>query len=147
MAEPKLRMIPDILEEHFEELQFLWAQRRAALEAPSAHFERFVKHDQAEIRQAGWRAAVFGPPLRAETYQAGIKDGNPATRREALFAAAWGRQAWLLDHCRKAANTSSPEAWDALLVLAILGKPQDLPQILVGGQTTAFGSQRFRLLG
>src|SRR6266704_5667510 len=34
MPAAKLRLMPDLLEEHFEELQFLWGQRRSALRSP-----------------------------------------------------------------------------------------------------------------
>jgi hypothetical protein len=35
MIGPKVQMMQDILEEHFEELQFLWGQRQAAFESPA----------------------------------------------------------------------------------------------------------------
>ena len=34
MTAPKLRYLPDILEEHVEELAFLWGQRRTAIRSP-----------------------------------------------------------------------------------------------------------------
>jgi uncharacterized protein (TIGR02270 family) len=34
-AAPRLTYIPDLVEEHFDELQFLWTHRRAALRSPS----------------------------------------------------------------------------------------------------------------
>jgi hypothetical protein len=35
MSHQGTTLILDILEEHYEELEFLWGQRRAALRAPS----------------------------------------------------------------------------------------------------------------
>jgi uncharacterized protein (TIGR02270 family) len=41
-APPTLTYIPDIVEEHYDELQFLWTQRRAALRSP-AYTERELR--------------------------------------------------------------------------------------------------------
>lgn len=79
-------------------------------------------------------------------YDSGVADEDPRVRREALHAAAWTRQRWLLEHCRAQAHTPSPDNWDALLMLAILGKPQDLPRILALGKHAALGPMRFQLL-
>jgi len=52
-----------------------------------------------------------------------------------------------LDHCRKRAIEASPDHIDALVLLAILGKPQDLPRILALGQAEQLGPRRFEILG
>src|SRR5262249_19627515 len=54
------------------------------LELTTAQFERFLKHEKAEVRQAGWRAASMSVALRPETYEAGLGDPDPEVRREAL---------------------------------------------------------------
>ena len=67
-------------------------------------------------------------------------------RREALHAAAWTRQRWLLEYCRFQAQTPSPDNWDALLLFAILGKPQDLQRIQTLSKLAMLGTMRFQLL-
>ena len=81
-----------------------------------------------------------------QPYDAGIKDEDPAVRREALFAAAWTRQPWLLEYCRAQSQTPSAENWDAILLLAILGTTQDLSRILHLGKLAALGPTRFQAL-
>src|SRR5262245_12716370 len=71
------------------------------LEIKSQQMESFLKDGNAELRQAAWRAAALTIPQRPDTYRAALQDKDPAVRREALFAAGWGRQPWVLDHCRK----------------------------------------------
>ena len=44
-ASPKLTYIPDIVEEHYEELQFLWLQRRSALRSPAYRERELVMLD------------------------------------------------------------------------------------------------------
>jgi hypothetical protein len=76
-----------------------------------------------------------------------MEDEDPAVRREALLAAVWTRQPWLLEHCRKAAAQPNSEQWDAILFLAILGQPQDLARILAVGRAEQLGPRRFEVLG
>jgi hypothetical protein len=68
-------------------------------------------------------------------------------RREALLAAAWNRQPWLLEHCRRVAGRPSPNDWDALWLLAVLGKPEDLQRMLALGEAVQLGPRRFQFLG
>ncbi|MBC7851823.1 MAG: FHA domain-containing protein [Pirellulaceae bacterium] len=79
-------------------------------------------------------------------FDAGLADEDPRVRREALYAAAWTRQRWLLEYCRFQAQTPSSDNWDALLLFAILGKPQDLQRILAIGKHAPLGPLRFQLL-
>lgn len=79
--------------------------------------------------------------------QQALVDEDPFVRREALLAAAWTRQRWLLDTCRQAGRQPSAENFDALLLLAILGKPADLPTILQIGASAPLGPRRFQILG
>jgi pSer/pThr/pTyr-binding forkhead associated (FHA) protein len=97
--------------------------------------------------EGGGQQAAVSSPTPAACFRAGIEDEDPDVRREALLAAVWTRQPWLLEHCRKAAAHPSPEHWDAILLLAILGKPQDLPRILAVGRTEELGPRRFEVLG
>ncbi len=85
--------------------------------------------------------------IPAASFRAGIEDEDPAVRREALLTAVWTRQPWLLEHCRKRADSPSPDHWDALFLLAVLGKPQDLSRILAIARAADWGPQRFELLG
>jgi uncharacterized protein (TIGR02270 family) len=118
------------------------------LELTTAQFDRFLKHPDPAIRQAGWRvAARTRIPRYPETYAAGLQDADPAVRHEALSAAAWGRHGPLLDHCRRLASEPVPKHADALLLLAILGRPDELSRILGVGRATSLGPVRCRILG
>jgi hypothetical protein len=75
-----------------------------------------------------------------------MEDEDPAVRREALLAAVWTRQPWVLEHCRKLSAQPSLEHWDSILFLAILGKPQDLPRVLAVGRAVELGRRRFEVL-
>jgi hypothetical protein len=79
-------------------------------------------------------------------FDAGVIDVDPAVRGAALLAAAWTRQQWLLEYCRTLAQTPAPDNWDGIRLLAILGKPSDLPRILAIGKLAALGPARFQVL-
>jgi hypothetical protein len=64
-----------------------------------------------------------------------------------MQAAAWTRQQWLVEYCRRLSNDPLLEHWEAILFLAILGEPSDVERILVAGKTTGLGPQRFQALG
>jgi len=77
----------------------------------------------------------------------GVRDPDPRVRREALFAAAWTAQAWLLAHCRKLAENPTPKDWDAITLLALLGKPVELSRIEALSRADALGPRRPLLCG
>ena len=83
MTAPRLAFIPDILEEHFEELSFLWGQRERALRS-SVHTMRAVA--QLEERIAGRLQGLLAQGDRAlPLLEAGLAgDDGPAA-----FAAAF----------------------------------------------------------
>lgn len=97
--------------------------------------------------EGGSQEASGGAVTPAACFREAMEDEDPAVRREALLAAVWTRQPWVLDHCRKAAAQPSPQHWDSILFLAILGKPQDLSRILAVGRVEELGPQRFEVLG
>lgn len=78
--------------------------------------------------------------------QAGAADGEEDVRRDALIAAAWARQDWLLEYCRSKAKQSRGRDAMASRMLAILGGPEDLPVLLSLGRERALGPARFDLL-
>ena len=83
--------------------------------------------------------------LSPKPYRAALTDEVLEVRQAALRAAAWSRAPWLLNYCR-----SLPidlEHWDGLLMLAILGGPEDLEKILAAGRCEELGLRRFHLLG
>lgn len=96
--------------------------------------------------EGGGQDASGGPLTPAACFRAAMEDEDPAVRREALLAAVWTRQPWVLEHCRKVAAKPSPDYWAPVLFLAVLGKPQDLPRILAVGRTAELGPQRFEVL-
>jgi len=97
--------------------------------------------DGASFASAALRsAAASGKP-----YDKALMDEDPLVRREALLAAAWTSQPWLLEYCRCLAAKPAIEDWDALWLLAVLGQPSDLERILTIGRTQALGSKRFQI--
>ena len=78
-------------------------------------------------------------------YAAALQDPDPDVQREALYAAAWSGEAWLLDYCRSLAREPAAESWDAMRLLAILGEPSDLNLILKIGRSVALGPDRFAI--
>ena len=79
-------------------------------------------------------------------FQVGVRDEDPQVRRAAIHAAAWSREPWLLDFCRGCAKTPSPDLWDALEMLSVLGLPSDLELIRGLGRRAELGPNRFELL-
>ena len=94
------------------------------------------------VRPTLSRSLVITPP-----YDQGLIDDEAAVRGAAILAAAWTRQPWLLDYCRQLAQSPAPAYWDAILLLAILGKPSDLDRILTVGRTVQLGPKRYEVLG
>ncbi len=80
-------------------------------------------------------------------FNEGVCDPDPHVRREALFAAAWTGQSWLIAHCRKLAETPAAEHWDAIVLLAMLGKPAELSRVEALSRAEALGPRRLLLLG
>ena len=109
---------------------------------------RFLTHDDATIRRDGWRiASLRGIPIDTEWYEAALADEDAGVRREALQAAAWARQDWILGRCRAAARDPGPESLQMLQLLAILGRPEDLELVRTAGRAEVLGWERFGLLG
>lgn len=80
-------------------------------------------------------------------FRAALRDEDPLVRREALQAAAWTRQSWLLSYCRLASERPSEKSFDVHLLLAILGAPDDLELILRIGKDVGIGPGRLKILG
>ncbi|HTO88062.1 MAG TPA: hypothetical protein VMR54_11120 [Thermoanaerobaculia bacterium] len=83
MPAAKLRFLPDILDEHFEELAFLWSQRRAALCSPIYTWRAFL---QLEGRI---EAHVQGILVVGEGALPLLEEGLRAEDPDVLFAAAY----------------------------------------------------------
>jgi uncharacterized protein (TIGR02270 family) len=80
---PKLSYIPDLLELHFEELQFLWARRRDALRSP-AHVPRSFAALEERI-EAHVQGLLAVPHATPELVTPALTEGD----RNAAFAAAY----------------------------------------------------------
>jgi uncharacterized protein (TIGR02270 family) len=117
------------------------------LELRTQQMDSFLKHADAPVRLSGWRAAQFTMPRSPDTYQAGLRDPDPRVRRQALLAAVWARQEWLLGHCRRFVAFAAPEHAEELLLLAILGKLTDLQNVLSVGMSAKLGPRRLQVLG
>lgn len=83
MTAPKLTHFPDILEEHFEELQFLWGRRPAALRSP-VHSARTLAELDERIA-ARLQALLAQREHAAPLLEAGLAGDDPM----ATFAAAF----------------------------------------------------------
>lgn len=88
-----------------------------------------------------WRAQA------SREFELALDDPDPGVRRNALFAAAWQGQRWVLDYCRAVAVRPVPENWDALWLLCVLGQADDLPRIFVMARAAELGPPRLTLLG
>ncbi|MHC4546507.1 MAG: hypothetical protein ACYSYL_18670, partial [Planctomycetota bacterium] len=124
------------------------------LDLKTPRLAEFPQDENANVRRAAWRLIMLGsthgplsPDISAQLSEAAMNDEDPTVKRQAIYTAAWTRQQWLLEHCRKLSNEPSPDNWDAILLLAILGKPSDLERILVIAKATELGPQRFLILG
>lgn len=114
----------------------------------SKRLEQFLTDENAEVRLAAWRISGeinVAPNQRA--FDAGLGDKEARVRREALWAAAWTRQSWLPGHCRSLCANPVLENGDAFMLLAILGKPEDLQRVQGLGRCAALGPKRFQILG
>ncbi|MCH8923564.1 MAG: FHA domain-containing protein [Planctomycetes bacterium] len=106
-------------------------------------------HTISDPASSAMAAAMHSIPedIPGRPYHLALVDDEAAVRHSALLAAAWSGQAWLLPYCVGMSRVRSAENWDALLLLAILGTPSHLQQILAIGRETALGPRRFRVLG
>lgn len=108
---------------------------------------RFLLDEDAAVRAGGWRlVAYLGMRLDPKAYAAGLRD-DPIVRRAALNAAAWCGEAGVLSVGRSLAENPSPENFDALELLAILGGAEDLPRFAVIARASHLGPRRFQLIG
>jgi uncharacterized protein (TIGR02270 family) len=117
------------------------------LDIKAQETDRLLNDEEPTVRETGWRAISYGIPPAAETYKAGLRDKSPAVRNAALLAAAWGRQPWLLAHCRQAAVKPTADDLDTVCLLGVLGKPAELPGIVSLAKATELGPGRYRALG
>ena len=105
--------------------------------------------------EGGSPSPSASPQSAAACFRTAVADEDPAVRREALLAAVWTRQPWAVEHCRKLwaqfGGVSRPAPithhWDAILMLAVLGKPHDLPRMMTIGRAAELGPRRFDILG
>jgi hypothetical protein len=101
----------------------------------------------APMRETSAPAAAPPPSSARRPYAIALADADPGVRSEALLAAAWAGEKWLLEHCAQAARRPSVESWEAILLLAILGPPSHLEAILALAKFSKLGPLRFRALG
>jgi len=123
------------------------------LDPRTPRLAEFPQDENAQVRRAVWRLIMLvsthgplPPDISSQLSESAMHDEDPTVRHEAMRAAAWTRQPWLLEHCRKLSNEPSPDNWDAILLLAIIGKPSDLDRILAVGKKAELGPQRFKAL-
>jgi uncharacterized protein (TIGR02270 family) len=108
---------------------------------------RFLHDEDPAVRAGGWRLVGYlGMRLDAKTYAAALRD-DPVVRRAALHAAAWCGEPGVLSVARSLADHPSPDNFDALELLAILGGPEDLPHLAVIARASELGPRRFHLVG
>ena len=108
---------------------------------------RFLHDEDPAVRAGGWRLVSYlGMRLDPKAYAAGLRD-DPVVRRAALHAAAWCGEPGVLSVGRSLAEHPSPENFDALELLALLGGPEDLPRFSVVARAANLGPSRFYLVG
>lgn len=83
MAANKLKVIPDILEEHFEELAFLWGQRQEALYSPEYTLPELL--DLEERIEAHVQGLLIGTENTIPFVEDGLSQDEPLE----VFAAAY----------------------------------------------------------
>lgn len=110
-------------------------------------FDEFIRSSDAQVRLLAWRSACWGTIRKPEAYSVGFQDESPEVRREALWAAAWGRFPRLVEHCRVAVAKGAGDHLDAAYFLALLGQPADAERVLTLASRSELGAERFRLLG
>jgi uncharacterized protein (TIGR02270 family) len=81
---PKLSYITDILEEHYEELQFLWAIRSSALRSPRFTLRELAKFEE-RIAAHLHGMLVVGEKMR-DLVEPGLAKGDPNIAFAAAFA-------------------------------------------------------------
>ncbi len=87
------------------------------------------------------------PPTRPDpAFAAALEDDDETVRREALWAAAWTGQPWLRGYLRALLANPEPAHRDAMLLLAILGGPEDVELVLAAARALDPGPERFRVL-
>jgi pSer/pThr/pTyr-binding forkhead associated (FHA) protein len=115
-------------------------------------------HDSDEIRagQSSFTVRIEGRPAVAPpdivssspiSPLDGLHDADPRVRRMALIAAASTGQTWLLAHCRKLTESPTADNWDGIYMLAVLGKPAELPRIEAVCRALTLGPRRFLVCG
>ena len=83
MAGPKIRVMADLLEEHLEELAFLWGQRLDALTSPDYTVQQLAELDQRI--EAHLQALLVGGDAADALLEQGLADDDPTL----VFAAAY----------------------------------------------------------
>jgi pSer/pThr/pTyr-binding forkhead associated (FHA) protein len=76
-----------------------------------------------------------------------IDTADVEVRRVALWSAAWAKQGWVLDYCRRLCDNPKADYFDAMYLLGVLGRPVDLSSIKVIGSKAELGPFRFQALG
>lgn len=113
-----------------------------------AGLEQFMAAEDPEMRQQAWRINSEAACIKnQQRFESAFSDKDARVRREALWSAAWTQQRWLPVACSGLASKSVPENWDAVLLLAILGNPEELNRILGIGKQAELGAKRFQILG
>ena len=105
------------------------------------------KQDRPRQAEPATAQVARVPSSVRRPYSEALADADSGVRREALHAAAWAREKWIVDHCALMARKPTVENWDAVLLLAILGSPSHLE--LISGLTShvEIGARRFQILG
>ena len=84
MTDPKLSYIPELVEHHYEELQFLWGQREFALRSPLYTLPKFLDLEQ-RIEAHVQGLLVAGADL-IQIVEQGLTSDDPSTSFAAAYA-------------------------------------------------------------
>jgi hypothetical protein len=117
-------------------------------EISAADLAMLLAHSDPKIQRGGWRiASLSAVALSPSVYSSPMKGEDADVKRDAMIAAGWQGHAGLLPVLRYVCGDLNEKNWDAMLLLAILGRPEDLERILAIGAAAALGPRRFRALG
>jgi hypothetical protein len=117
-------------------------------EISAAEVGMLLAHSDPKVQRSGWRiAALAGVVFSPSVYSSPMKGDDADVKRDAMIAAGWQSHAGLLPVLRYVCGDLDEKNWDAMLLLAILGRPEDAERILAVGGAAALGPRRFRALG
>lgn len=119
-----------------------------SLQLTGEQLRYFLEDEDSAARRAGWNlAALLGADLSPHAYAAALRDAEPAVTIAALETGAWCGVPGVLPALRRFVEPATPEKFDALYILAVLGTAEDTTKMQTAVADPALGPGRFALAG